>query len=861
MVEGKATNITIENKRLPDLTVAKKDSITGDPLQGAKFTVWYAPGSLSGDLREMGNYSTDENGVFVLKAVEPGWYRVTETEPPAGYAVKEPSTLDVFMEADQDKTLTFENQPLNSLVIKKVDATDGHVLQGAKFRVRYFEGVTGTGGTTIGEYETSTNGTIVITGLKAGTYIVEETHAPAGYIIDDAPKTVYLSGKEQAAVTVEFANQPDSGLTITKLDSMTKEPLAGAVFEIRNSAGAVVGNSNGRYTTDEGGTIHLPGLPTDTYTVREVQAPNGYVLSGEPQTVKLIHGETHSLTFYNVPKGALVIVKQDVETKKPLAGATFKVTTSSGEFVAAQGGAVSSNGLYTTDKSGQIVLTGLEPDTYVVSEYKAPSGYELDSTLQTVEVNAHDTQTLYFYDSPTPEGGLRIVKLDEETRQPIRGVEFEVTHMDGKRLGTYRTDSKGVISLPELAPGWYTVTERKAADGYELDAQPRDVEVKDNKTATLEVTNRQRGSAIIHKIDGATGEGIYGVTFLVSDARGNPVGQYTSDQDGYVYIDGELKDGKYTIREIEAAEGYVSDTAVKTFYVEYGGCSTITWENTAVKGQIQIVKKSADYNPTNGLPAGTLLEGARFEVRNERTGRLVDTIVSGRDGLAVSKQLPLGRYILREVQAPVNYAPITEEFTAVLEYSGQIVRFEVLNKSVSTGVSITKTGPKEAVSGQPVRYVFSGISNTGNISLESFYWRDTLPAAVTLNKVVTGTYNFPGTYKIVYKVNGAGDYRTLADNLSTAKNYTFDAGPAALGLAANERVTEVMFVFGQAPGGFSQVEAPALHCTAVPGLAAGSSFTNVAEAGGVYNGQWIQAVTRWVTTVYGKPVPLPRTGY
>ena len=57
------------------------------------------------------------------------------------------------------------------------------------------------------------------------------------------------------------------------------------------------------------------------------------------------------------------------------------------------------------------------------------------------------------------------------------------------------------------------------------------------------------------------------------------------------------------------------------------------------------------------------------------------------------------------------------------------------------------------------------------------------------------------------------------------------------------------------------MEAPALHCTAVPGLAAGSSFTNVAEAGGVYNGQWIQAVTRWVTTVYGKPVPLPRTGY
>lgn len=862
MVEGKTTSTTIENKRLPDLTVSKVDSITKDPLQNAKFTVWYAVnGSLSGDLREVGGYTTGADGTFTLKAVEPGWYRITETEPPAGYAMKDPSTLDVFMEADEDKTVTFENQPLNSLVIKKVDATDGHVLQGAKFRVRYFEGVTGTGGTTIGEYETSAQGTIVITGLKAGTYIVEETHAPAGYIIDDAPKTVYLSGKEQAAVTVEIANQPDSGLTITKLDSVTKEPLAGAVFEIRNSAGGVVGNSNGIYTTDESGTIHLPGLATDTYTVQEKKAPEGYILDGTPQTVKLIHGETHSLTFYNAPKGALVLVKQDADSKTPLAGATFKVTTSSGEFVAAQGGAVSSNGLYTTDRSGQITLTGLEPDTYVVSEYKAPEGYELDSTPQTVKVNAHDTQTLYFYDQKTPEGGLRIVKLDEESRQPIRGVEFEVTHMDGRRVGTYRTDSKGIISLPELTPGWYTVTERRAADGYALDAEPRDVEVRDGETATVEVTNRQTGSALIHKIDSATGEGIYGVTFLVSDAKGNPVGQYTSDQDGYVYIDHELKDGKYTIREIEAADGYIPDTTVKTVYVEYGGCSTITWKNTAVKGQIQIVKKSADYNPVNGLPAGALLQGATFEIYNERTGNKVDTIVTGANGLAVSKQLPLGRYTVREVKAPANYAVNGADITAVLEYSGQIVKFEVTNKSVSTGVSITKTGPKEAVSGQPVRYVFSGISNTGNVALESFYWRDTLPAAVRLEKVVTGTYNRPGSYKIVYKVNGAGDYRTLADNLSTSKNYELIASPTALGLAANERVTEIMFVFGQAPGGFAQVETPMLYTTAVPGLAAGSSFVNNADVGGVYNGQWMQAVTRWVTVVYGKPEPLPRTGY
>lgn len=106
------------------------------------------------------------------------------------------------------------------------------------------------------------------------------------------------------------------------------------------------------------------------------------------------------------------------------------------------------------------------------------------------------------------------------------------------------------------------------------------------------------------------------------------------------------------------------------------------------------------------------------------------------------------------------------------------MRFEVTNKSLTTGVSITKTGPKEIMDGQPVRYTFSGIANTSNVRLDSFYWRDTIPAQVRLDTVVTGTYNFPGTYKITYRVNG-GEYRTLADNLSTSQTYTLAASPAA----------------------------------------------------------------------------------
>ena len=163
------------------------------------------------------------------------------------------------------------------------------------------------------------------------------------------------------------------------------------------------------------------------------------------------------------------------------------------------------------------------------------------------------------------------------------------------------------------------------------------------------------------------------------------------------------------------------------------------------------------------------------------------------------------------------------------------------------------------MNGQPVIYRFSGIGNTSNVRLSSFYWRDTIPAQVRLTSIVTGTYNFPGTYKITYRVNG-GEPKTLADNLSTQKNYTLAASSTALGLKSNERVTEVMFVFGQAPANFAQVETPVLNCTAISNILA-YSFVNEADVGGVYNGQWVQGVSRWVTTVYKKPVKLPRTGY
>lgn len=237
-------------------------------------------------------------------------------------------------------------------------------------------------------------------------------------------------------------------------------------------------------------------------------------------------------------------------------------------------------------------------------------------------------------------------------------------YKDTKLIGEYKTNADG------LENGWYTIVDKKAARGYQLDSEPHDVEVKDGKITRVTLTNRKASSFLIHKVDASTGKGIYGVTFLVSDRYGNPVAQYTSDQNGYVYMnDKPLNDGKYYIREIAVPKGYVIDNEVKTFYVGYGATSSITWYNTPTQAQIQIVKKSADDNQINGLAAGSLLEGATFEIY-DRGGNVVDTVQTDKNGRASSKTLPPGLYTLRETKALAYYSINETVMAANLEFSG-----------------------------------------------------------------------------------------------------------------------------------------------------------------------------------------------
>ena len=1048
---GETSTVTFFNALKPSLEIRKVDSVTGDPIKGAKFQIWYGSNHTdTGELNDLGTYFSDASGKIILPEIKDGWYKVTELEPASGYAIKEPATQECFISGGESKVLTFENTPLSAIIIRKVDSESGQPLEGAWFRIRYLGGTSGTGGTVVGEYKTSSNGTIVATGLKAGTYVCEEISAPDGYVITDATETVYLSGKDQDVITVTFGNDKMGSLLIVKKDAVTGAPISDVEFFITNSDGSVIGNANGKYVTDSAGTIRIDGLtpgmtviarevrakdgyilddtpqsikikrnavmtlefrnqpkggvlvrkvdaatnepisdveflvtdsdgnfignangkyvtdsagtftitdvapdttlvikethakdgyilddtpqtvkvksnevvtvefrnqpkggvlvkkvdaatnepisdveflvtdsdgnfignangkfitdsagtftitdiaPGTTLIIKETRAKDGYLLDDTPQTVKVKSNEMITLEFRNQPLGGLRIIKLDSVTKKPLEGVQFRITYSDGSFVADEGGKLSSNGLYMTDANGEILIRDIV-GTLVVTEVKTIPGYTIDEATrsQTIVVNPDDLQTLIVYN--VPAGGLQIIKSDEDTGERLGGVKFEIRKINGEILGTYTTDRDGVISIPNAESGWYTIVERKAKDGYALDTTPVNACVKDSETTTVEITNQRMASIMIHKIDAATGAGIYGVKFVLYDSGKNPIGEYTTDQDGYIYIDDELVPGKYYLRELEAADGYIRDEQYKTVYVERGKCAQIEWENSAVTGQIQIRKYSSEDNTVTGQLAGTPLEGAVFEITQARSGKVVGYIVTDARGVAASGPLPLGRYFVTEVSAPKYYQLSGEKMEAEIEYPSQIIKLSAYNKPASLGVTIKKSGNYEVQSGQTMSYDFSGIANTSNVALNHFFWHDRIPTDATRAlSISTGTYNARLYYKVTFKTN-LNDYRTLASNLLTSNNYSLSLNAATLRLAQGEYVTDVRFEFGTVPSGFSSVVKPTMRVQVLGTVSNGYQIINRADVGGQYLNEWQTAKTTWVTTVRRfNTTPLPKTGY
>ncbi len=1125
----KQVQVIFENAKKPSLTINKVGSVGKEPLKGAKFTLYYAGDNKDGAVEKIGDYITDERGKIEIPTgtLKAGWYKLQETQAPEGYEIQGTGTYEFFLKAGESKEITIENVAKNAIIIKKVDADTGEPLAGATFSISIISdgGSSGTHGTTIANVITNHNGVAVVTGLKAGGYIIEETKAPDGYVMLEKSETVWLNKDDTSAITVTFENRKNAGLGIKKLDSITKEPLANAVFKVTDSKGQVVGTSNGLFRTDEKGFIHIPNLDVGAYVVQEIQAPNGYILDDTPQTIHITYGKIHTLEFFNMPKTSILIKKYDSVTKEPLQGAVFKVTNGKGQVVG------NGNGLFTTNINGTILVPDLKAGTYIVEEIKAPEGYILESKSQVVEVENGKVYTLDFYNKPTnsliiqkydaetkeplanakikveklgnsvqligeyrtdktgrivipnlkvgsysvqeveaPKGyildntaktvvvkqgetqvvelfnkkydSLTIVKLDTVTKQPLADATIKVTTVDDKFVGEYTTDITGTIVVPNLKAGTYKVQEIKAPQGYILDntvklvhlkqGEPQKIEIynskktgiqilkRDSKTSkplqgakfevrkvngeiiganyisdenglitingleqgwyTVKETTAPKGYALnnnvqnvevksekytqvifendklgsirlkkidfvtkkpiagvkfkftkesgenvgefvtdkwgeinlvdmlepttylieemavtqgyaldkgvrkvkievgtetmvewenyplatleINKIDERTKKPIAGVEFEILNAKKQSMGKFTTDKDGRIYLEKKLGQGTYYVKETKAKDGYIPNEGEKMVELKWGKSTEVEFVNTPIFGQIEIHKIGSKNNQITGQLDGDNLKGAEFTIYEKATGKEVTRVVTNYNGIARTGELPYGEYIVKETKAPAYYVLNEQEFEVSIKENKEVIKLEVENKSVDLKTGGEKSTVKETKAGDIIRYDFNNLQNLSSVPLDEFYIHESLPSAITVQRIFTGTFNQNMKYKITYKTNKNNQFKILQDNLFTDRVYEIDL---TKGLQKDEYITDLRYEFERVGIGFREVEKPFIYAKVNSNVKKNEQFTNILTVGGKYDMQTVKHEDRFTTTVISTTPTfngkLPRTGY
>lgn len=622
ITENTPVTIDIYDILRKGITIHKVDAITRAPLAGAVIEIRTVDNKL------VESYTTDGSGTITTKALDPGFYLVVETKAPDGYVLdKTPQTVE--MKEGQQSVITVENMPETIIKIFKTDSTNGNPLRYAEFEViRYSDNQS------LGFITTDQDGWAYTQTIAPGEYIVKETKAPTGYALDKTEHRVTVVAGQNAIL--RLTNEPETSLHISKVDKVSRKPLAGAEFELRYDTGHGDCTYIGTYITDENGMIHTEPLTPGFYMIKETHAPDGYEVIEEEVRYCVKAGEYNQVIIEDVPMGTLIIRKIDSKTGEPIAGAVFKVENADRMDLV---------GLKETDANGEAIFTGLKEGFYLVTETQAPPGYLLSTCgPQTIHVEYGKNNYCDFKDAA--KGSLVIVLQDLHTNEYLYGGHFIVTReSDQLIIFDGSTDTTGTIVVGDLNPGWYTVVQEFPPDKYTIHDKSTKVEILVGAQQTVYFKDYTAG-LVIEKIDAKYPALLLeGARFQVKrDSDGVVIGEYVTGKDGLALVDG-LTDGLYTITELVAPQGYALDAEPQKVHVRAGTEAHATFLDTRLSS---ITIKTLDVNQKP-------VPGVVVEVW-EQNGVLVNTYTSDITGVIQTDHLPSGHYVLKVVSVPDGYS-------------------------------------------------------------------------------------------------------------------------------------------------------------------------------------------------------------
>jgi RNase P/RNase MRP subunit p29 len=633
--------LTFQNKKLPGLIIRKYDEDTGLPLAGAQFSVARMGGAI------VHESITPANGTITLTDLPEGWYTITEMAAPHGYLIRD-EYKNVFLPAGETVEVKFDNRRKPTLEILKVDSQNQQPLSGATFRVWKTEGAT------VGEFVTGADGKIIISNLDEAIYSIEEIAAPDGYLLDPQHKDILLEwGKVQQLV---FQNVRKPGLTITKYDEATGEPLANAEFSVAVKGGSIIFEGQ----TDANGKINLSDLTEGWYTITETAAPFGYLIVTAARDIFLEGGSMVDVRFANRRRPTLEIIKLDAQTRQPLAGATFRVWETEGSTI----------GEFTTDANGRILIPNLDEIIYSVEEISAPDGYVLDPQRREVRLEWGRTRTLTFSNFRKPT--LTVRKYDELTNLPLAGATFRIWRTEGETWSeTQITGTDGIITWTGLDPGIYSVQEIDEPYGYFADPSRKEILLNGGDNKQLAFFNRPRPTLTIFKRDIITQEPIEGVRFRVQRLEGETIGEFLTDANGMIELSPQtgflLNEQIYRVTEIQPPAQYLLDAVnVRDALLKWYEPTEIIFENLLMPTLIFI--------KTNAL-TGRGIDNATYRVDYEAPGGGIVNVGTYRTrcGLILLPYVQPGWYIITEIMPAPGFSlpsnPVTRVFLSPGENS------------------------------------------------------------------------------------------------------------------------------------------------------------------------------------------------
>ena len=734
--------------KVVDVSINGNDKFPNAPQKGdIKIVKRSADGVLSGwQFRVTGTaktgqsydktFTTDAKGTITISNIRIGDYKVTEvkTGKTVGYITENSKDLEV--KTDTVTTVNFENKPFGHIVINKVDAKTGEKVTGATFGIF----TDSTCKTVAKAYKSDTDSTLVnaeitetatgvytcnnlpISSATGTTYYVKELTAPEGYYLDTNAHAVTLK-TANATVSVsneigksDFNEYPYGHATVIKewkLDNgtadMTADEIAQMKAELEKSLYFTVKDSNGKYITATGAdgvytyngestsefryvlknsTFTIAELPTGDYTITEYSTLLDYTIKSEnPVKITVVRNQTATATFVN---------ERDIGT-------------------------------------GKVIKVWKQFDTMTAAEQAE------------IEKNVYFTVT----DS--------------------NGAYLKVKESNGSYIycGTQKKETKfslknGAFVISELPTGEYTVTEFNNAKDYSPKQQTQKIKIAKNTAAVLTFTNiRDTGNAsIIKKWTNPNGlttaqkaELEKNVYFTVKNADGAYL-KAVSKNGKYVYNGSqtaearfmltnskfelaELPTGKYTITEINNAEGYLPKTQVKTITVTKDATASAEFVNKVIVGNVTLTKVDEDY-PENKLT------GAIFTVYKSDKKTVVGTLKETETGVYSLEGLVYGEYYVQETKAPeyfvrdVNfyYFQIVNDGETVEVSNDELGKGTFINSPQKGEIKIVKTSYDNKVEG--FKFEVSGTTYTGQ-TFSKIYTTDK-NGIIRINDLRAGEY-------------------------------------------------------------------------------------------------------------------------